>query len=202
MKKIFFSILFILIIQSTYAQIDFIWSFNAVDVGRNVAILCKKDFNNHSILFGIKYHINSIVHDNVNNVFRRRFYATNFMEHFGLELGYQYNFTLKEPNLSPFIFYDLQVTHSPIRNNMFLPAIAYDKDNILYRKHLVFFGPYTALENNIGIGCISNITNKLFLYQKIGAGVSIFLGNDPKRLPRQYEWEFGYVISTGIGYRF
>lgn len=202
MKRTIILLILILAIHTANAQIDLIGSFNAVDVGRNVAVLGKKDFNDHSVLFGVKYHINSIVHDNINNVFRRRFYATNFWEHFGLELGYQYNFTLKEPNIRPFVFYDLQVTRSPTRNNMFLPEIVYDKDNILYKRHLVFFGPYTALENNIGIGLIANLTQKLFLYQKLGTGVSLFFGNDPKRLPRKYNWEFGYVISAGLGYRF
>src|SRR6056297_263818 len=156
MKKIFFTILFIVIGQTAFSQLDIIASFNSVDIGRNVSLTLKKDLKKHSFLFGVKYHINKIVHDNQNNVFRKRFYAKDWKEHFGFNIGYQYNFDLNTLCIKPFLFYDFQFTNSHTRNLMYLP---YDYDlngDVLYKEYLEFFGPFIALENNIGLGFTAN----------------------------------------------
>jgi len=200
MKKILLVIIVITINQQVYSQLDIIGSFNSVDIGRNITITLKKDLKKHSFLFGAKYNINKIVHDNQNNVFRKRFYATDWQEHFGFNIGYQYNFSLKSSSLKPFAFYDFQFTNSHTRNLMYLP---YDYDingDVLYKEYLEFFGPFIALENNIGIGFTANLSENIFLSQKAGVGIVTFHGNDPKRPFINGSWEFGYIISIGLGY--
>lgn len=193
-------VLFVLFSQEVFSQLDLIASFNSVDIGRNLSMNIKKDIKKHSFLFGVKYNINKIVHDNQNNVFRKRFYATDWQEHIGFTLGYQYNFLLKSSPLKPFAFYDFQFTNSHTRNLMYLP---YDYDingDVLYKQYLEFFGPTIALEHNIGLGFNIKITNRLFLYQKIGAGIVTFHNID-KNIVGSGNWEFGYIISVGLGYQ-
>lgn len=190
---------FVVIGQTAFSQLDIIASFNSVDIGRNVNLNLKKDLKKYSFLFGIKYNINRIVHDNQNNVFRKRFYATDWQEHFGFNIGFQYNFLLKSSSLKPFAFYDFLFTNSHTRNLMYLP---YDYDingDVLYKRYLEFFGPTIALEHNIGLGITAKISNRFFLYQKIGAGVVTFHNID-KSIVGSGNWEFGYIISIGLGY--
>lgn len=187
--------------MSAFSQIDLIGSFNSVDIGRNFTLSIKKDINNHSFLFGIKYNINKIIHDNQNNVFRKRFYATNFVEHFGFDLGYQYNFTLKSSHVKPFVFYCLQFTDSHTRNLMFFPYGYMPNGQFVYIRILDFFGPTIALEHNIGIGLNVKLSNRLFLHQKIGVGIVNFINIDEKHVGAS-NWEFGSIISIGLGYRF
>jgi len=199
MRKILFTLLFVVIGQTAFSQLDIIASFNSIDIGRNVSLTLKKDLKKHSFLFGAKYNINKIVHDNQNNVFRKRFYATDWQEHFGFSIGYQYNFILKPSSLKPFAFYDFQFTNSHTRNLMYLP---YDYDingDVLYKQYLEFFGPTIALEHNIGLGIIAKIANRFFLYQKIGVGIVTFHNID-KSIVGSGNWEFGYIISIGLGY--
>jgi len=193
-------VIFFVFSQNVFSQLDLIASFNSVDIGRNLSINIKKDIKKHSILFGVKYNINKIVHDNQNNVFRKRFYATDWQEHFGFILGYQYNFLFKSSPIKPFAFYDFQFTKSHTRNLMYLP---YDYDfngDVLYKQYLEFFGPTIALEHNIGLGVDIKIINRLFLYQKIGVGVVTFHNID-KSIVGSGNWEFGYIISVGLGYQ-
>jgi len=200
MKKLVIILFIILSIARGYSQVNMIGSFNSVDIGRNISLTLKKDIKRHSILVGLKYNINRIVHDNQNNIFRKRFYATSFGEHFGFNVGYQYNFQLSKSTIRPFLFYDLQFTNSHTRNLMFLPYSYDTNGDVLYKRYLVFFGPTIALEHNIGIGFTVNILERLYLYQKIGAGIVNFFNID-KRIYGGVNWEFGSVISVGVGYR-
>ncbi|TSA33186.1 MAG: hypothetical protein D4R64_14705 [Porphyromonadaceae bacterium] len=200
MKKLVIILIIILSIAQGYSQVNMIGSFNSVDIGRNISLTLKKDIKRHSILIGLKYNLNRIVHDNQNNMFRKRFYATTFAEHFGFNIAYQYNFQLSKSTIRPFLFYDFQFTNSHTRNLMFLPHSYDTNGDVLYKRYLEFFGPTIALEHNLGIGFTVNILERLYLYQKIGAGIVNFFNVD-KRILGSGGWEFGSVISVGVGYR-
>lgn len=200
MKRLSIVLLVFFASHQAYCQLDLIGSFNTVDIGRNLNLTIKKDLGKHSVLLGLKYNLNRIVHDNQNNMFRKRFYATIFAEHFGFNVGYQYNFQLSKSTLRPFLFYDLQFTNSHTRNLMFLPYSYDTNGDVLYKRYLEFFGPTIALEHNLGIGFTVNILERLYLYQKIGAGIVNFFNVD-KRIIGSGGWEFGSVISVGVGYR-
>lgn len=200
MKRLSIVLLVFFASHQAYCQLDLIGSFNTVDIGRNLNLTIKKDLGKHSVLLGLKYNLNRIVHDNQNNMFRKRFYATTFAEHFGFNVGYQYNFQLSKSTLRPFLFYDLQFTNSHTRNLMFLPYSYDTNGDVLYKRYLEFFGPTIALEHNLGIGFTVNILERLYLYQKIGAGIVNFFNVD-KRIIGSGGWEFGSVISVGVGYR-
>ncbi len=53
----------------------------------------------------------------------------------------------------------------------------------------------------IGIGFTTKLYKKVFIYQKAGTGLATFHGNEPKLYPPiDNSWEFGYIISAGLGY--
>ena len=74
----------------------------------------------------------------------------------------------------------------------------------------IYAGPYHWLEHNIGIGFTVNIWKNLFFTQRLGGGGFLVLGKGDNNanaiLLEQYlhpcSFEFGYLFSTGIGYRF
>jgi opacity protein-like surface antigen len=200
MKKILFILLLTSSSQLAFPQTDVIGTFNTNFTGRNIALTFKKDLNRHSLIFGAKYNINRKVHDNQNNFFLKRFYATKPIEHLGFNFEYHYQFLLNNSAILPFVFYDLQFTNSHIRTVFVTPYEIGENSVITYKKTLEFFGPTIALEHNIGIGLSAQLTNRLFLYQKIGAGIVTYINIDDRILGAR-NWEFGYLISVGLGYQ-
>ncbi|MCF6352422.1 MAG: hypothetical protein L3J06_05380 [Cyclobacteriaceae bacterium] len=110
---------------TSFAQTDLNLTFNSVHIGRNLALTASKKIKRHTILAGIKYGINSFESDDQNLVFKKRFFATTFMQHWGLIAGYQYAFKVDKSYLEPYFFYEFQFTNSQTRNRMFLP-VGYD----------------------------------------------------------------------------
>jgi hypothetical protein len=82
---------------------------------------------------------------------------------------------------------------------MYLPYDIDSNGDILFKEYLEYFGPTIAIENNIGVGYNIELSNRLFLYQKIGAGI-VVLGNIDKSIVGARKWELGYLFSFGIGY--
>lgn len=187
-----------------FSQSDIGFVFNSTHSGRNVALSYSKTISKNEFGLGLRYNINRITHsDDQNKSYMKRLYATKPYQYFGIDLFYHRSI-LNWTNIKPYLVYDLQVTHSTSRNRMFLPC-DYDNDgNALYREVIEYFGPYTWLEQNIGIGFKENLFSNLYLTQKIGAGTSFIMGYDNKRLNRifnWFEWEFGYLIQVGLIYR-
>lgn len=185
------------------AQTEISLAFNYVDIGRNLSLSGTKSFSRHKIQVGIKYGINSFEHDNQNNLFKKRFFATDFIEHWGAILGYQYAFKPINNYVIPFLLYEMQLTNSHTRNDWVFP-VGYDTDgNVLYRKYLDYLGPTVALENYIGFGLNISLSEHLFITQKAGGGIALFYKTDPTyAFKNNRSWEFGYMLSLGLAYRF
>jgi len=205
-KKCLIVLISIISFSASFSQTDLSFSYNSVHVGRNVEINIKQNFKKkHSLIIGAKYHINSIIYDNQGNVFKKRFYATSFKEHWGFTLGYQRNFFFKKTDFTPFIFYDFQFTNSHTHNKMYIPYTYAEDGRVLYDREIVIFGPTIALENNIGIGMEQKIFNNFYLYEKAGMGM-VYYTNIDNRLRGGYtfdfDWEFCHILSIGLIYRF
>ena len=200
--KLFLFFLLSIAFLPGFAQTDLNLVFNSVHVGRNLSAVGKKQFDRHSIVFGLKYNINSIVHDNQGEVFKKRFFAKSFIEHWGLIAGYQYAIKLNKPYLEPYWFYELQFTNSHTRNPS--SQIIYDADGnfLLYKNEINFFGPIIALENYLGVGLNIQLSKNIFLAQKAGIGMVNYQNLDSIRSPFiNSTWEFGYIFSFGVMYR-
>jgi hypothetical protein len=189
------------------AQLNLSLSFNSIDSGRNIALAISKTFNSKNEFGGgVKFNISKLAHnDDQNNVYKKRLYPTEFIHHLGIT-GFYHRFIITNwEHVKPFIFYDLQVAYSTTRNRMLLPYTYDNNGDVLYKEHIEFFGPFTWVEQNIGIGFKIKLFDSWFIQQKIGFGTSFILGYDEMLLNKYFnwfEWEFGYLIHVGIGYKF
>jgi hypothetical protein len=188
------------------AQLSLSLSFNSTSSGRNLTLAVSKTFKTKNELGGgIRININQVVHpDDQNKSYMKRLYATEPIHYFGID-GFYHRYILnKWKNVKPYLFYDLQMTYSTNRNRMLLPYTYDNNGDVLYKEHIVLFGPFTWVEQNIGIGFKAKLLGSWYIQQKLGIGIAFILGKDEKR-PGTYdkfEWEFGYLIHVGIGYRF
>lgn len=207
-NKFCFLLLFtFLLVTNSYAQSDLFLKFNSTHSGRNLSLSYSKfilDKNEFGI--GLRYNINSIAHpDDQNNTYKKRLYATKPFQYLGAELFYN-RYVLKSFSfIDPFVFYNLQLSYSTTRNRMLLPHSRDSDGGQLYKEYIEFFGPYTWVEQNIGIGYKANLMGNWYIQHKIGFGTSFILGYEKKLLNKYFDWftwEFGYLISVGVGYRF
>jgi len=194
-------------VASAVAQTDVFTSFNATHAGRNISVSASKLIKGkHEIGGGLRFNLNRLAHtDDQNNVYKKRLYATNFFQHLGLGFFYHRRVFRKWKKIEPLVFYDMQVTYAPTRNRMLLP-FSYDVNgDVLYKEYIEFFGPFTWLEQNIGIGFKANLFSNFFIQQKVGFGTTFIMGFEKKLLSKYFNWfawEFGALINVGIGYRF
>lgn len=205
--KVVFIIFLLLLINMVCKGQELALVFNSTHSGRNLAINYIKDFNKNEIGVGLRYNINMFAHtDDQMNVFHNRQFATKPLHHIGFQAYYNRYIWSKL-----FAFYDIQLSHSETFNRMYLRYI-YDpnveeptRDDILYRKVLENFGPFTWIEQNVGIGLKLNITESIFLTSKIGVGVMLLYGTDiqlPSTISKKPEWEMSMLMSMGLSYKF
>jgi len=187
--------------------------FNSTHTGRNVTAQYEIKRGKSEYSLGLGININMYGHpDNQANIYKKRLYATKWYHYFNADFTYQrYIFNEKTTAVKPFVFYDLQAKYSTTRNQMVLPY-TYDstlvvnrpEDGILYRERIEYFGPFWWLENNIGIGFTADITDRIYIKQRIGMGVDLILGYDDQIVPKLFTWwgwEFSGLIHTSIGIR-
>lgn len=192
------------------------FAFNSTYSGRNCALSYIQSFNKSEVGIGLRYNINQWAMDDQNNVYYKRQYAYKPIDHIGTQLFYhQFIWSMI------YGFYDCQISYSKTLNKFFLAYIfdpevenptRYDPNNeipthddLLYKKHIESFGPFTWVEQNVGIGFKFEITESLFLSQKIGVGVLLLFGSD-EQLPQTWSKKPELVVSSlmniGISYKF
>jgi hypothetical protein len=196
-KKTLLFIILVGLIQSLTSQVRVATDFNSVISGRSINVLASGQLKNrHEFGGGLRININKYTHnDDQNNFFKKRMYATKPLHYFGIEGFYQVHIFQKLKYIDLFAFYDIQLSYSTT-GNRFNPF--YDE--------MLHFGPFTWIEQNIGIGFTVDIWNNIFFIQRLGGGVNFILGEDKKNdhylMKTPFTNEFGYLLSAGIGYRF
>lgn len=188
-------------INSVFGQTEIIGVFNAVHIGRNTNIELSQSFDAHSVSIGIKWHHASIVHDNENNLFFKRFYPKTFMEHVGFTLGYQYRFVLPETSFSPFIFYNFQFSNASIRNQAYIPFGKDENGDMLYYIDVQYLGPAIALENYGGFGFSFKLLGNFYAYQRFGAGMASFFNVPDGLIGESNNNELAFMLSVGLKYQ-
>lgn len=178
-------------VSNVVAQIEISTQFNSTASGRNVSILISKTKNNHEFGGGLKYNIGMLtMPDDQGKLYYKRLYPSTFGQHFGLQTFYNYHILKNWEHLQPFLFFDLQGTFSTTRNRYFS------------QQETTRYGPFTWLEQYIGIGFKVDLPNNFFITQKIGGGGMLIFGEDETLLKKSADWEFGGLLNFGIGYRF
>ena len=207
MNKYYLSLLLVVILANTlFAQSEIISAFNSTHSGRSITFVGTKTYNSRNEFgIGIRFNINKLAHnDDQNNVFKKRQYATAFIQHWGIETFYHRYILQKWECIHPFLFYDLQLSYSQTRNRMFLPNYYHEDIGYLYEEIIDFFGPYTWVEQCIGVGMKVKLIDGFYLYEKIGFGTTFILGKDESQFITydKFNWEFAGLLQVGIIYRF
>jgi len=211
-KNIIISILLFILSLSLYSQ-DLGINYNSTGSGRNITANYTQNISHNALTVGIGFNINSIKQpDDQSNIYYKRLYATASAQHLNFNLSYQHDIFYNLKNIKPFVFYDFQIKYSTTRSSMYL-AYAYDttylntshpEDGILYKKHIAYFGPYTWIENSIGLGFRVNITDRFYMQQRSGVGLYFVCGYGSGKdiaLKAKTEWEFMVLLNIGIVYR-
>lgn len=216
MKQLLFYFLFFCSININ-AQTELATTFNSTHSGRNIALSISKTYSSKNEFGGgVRYNLGMLaMPDDQNNVFYKRLYPSEFYQNWGI-IGYYHRYILKKwEYVRPFLFYDIQATYSTTRNRTLTPTgYAVDGHN-LYVEYIDRWGPFTWIEQNIGIGFKADLTDRFFIMQKIGFGNCFILGKDTNGyvydnervilLDKYFNWfttEFGGIIHIGVGYRF
>jgi len=188
-------------------------NYYSTGAGRNITVSYSEIINNSEIGIGLGYNIGSIKQpDDQNNIYYKRLFPTKSLHHLNFNLTYEHDIFYNLKTIKPIVFYDLQIKYSTTRSSMYTPYdydstylnTAHPEDGVLYKKHVAYFGPYTWIENSVGIGFKVDITNKFYLKQKIGGGVYFIHGYDSGEdivVKPKTEWEFMGLLNVGIVYR-
>ena len=180
--------------------------FNSTHSGRNFSIIYSNILDGkNEIGGGLRFNINQYAHpDDQNNIFYKRLYATNPLHYFGIEAFYNRYIFTNLGNMKPYLFYDIQATYSTTFNRMCLPYTYADDGEMLYKKYEEYFGPYTWIEQCVGLGFNVDIFRNWFFTQKVGIGACFIFGKE-YQIPSTwsgFSWEVGLLYNVGIGYRF
>ncbi len=182
-------------------------NYYSTGAGRNVTLSSSKNIGNSELGLGLGYNIGSIKQpDDQSNIFYKRLYPTKPIHYFNFNAYYNYYFYNKWNCFKPLFFYDIQIKYSTTRSSMYIPfdydstlVVDEPEEGILYRKYIEYFGPYLWVENSIGLGFKVDITDRIYLKQKVGLGIHLIFGED-ERLPGvSPEWEFYGLINIGLG---
>ncbi len=205
MKINWFTGFFFLCSVITNAQFEITSSFNGTHTGRNISLHLAKNLNaSNQMGIGIRYNIAKIAHnDDQMYAFWKRVYPTSYIQHYGIEGIYQKSILQKWDCVKPFLFYTVQFSYSTTKNKRYLPVYIFDNEgNELYKRYYDTYGPYTFIEQYIGIGYRAHLFGRFDFFQKIGGGVMFVIGEDEKRPSfDRFEWEFAEQFSAGLIYR-
>ena len=209
-KKAIALFIFLLAAYCSFAQNAAKVNYNTSTLRESLIVGYSRAFRQtHEIEVGLRIHINNLaMPDDQESVYYRRMYASNFAQHFGLQLGYNWYFFPCLDHLKPFVFYELQAAYSTTRNHGYGPAYNLNDGSYSIEEYTESFGPFLWLQNTIGVGFKVDIWKSFYLFEKIGFNATQIIGNDEKLMPdpfQKFPWlvnEFGYMISVGVGYRF
>lgn len=215
MRVILIFILFICFFDCEAQEISF--AFNSTFSGRNCALTYIKSFEKSEIGLGLRYNINQWANpDDQSNIYYKRQYAYEPMQHVGVQV-YYHHFIWS----MIYGFYDVQFSHSETLTKI-MSAHSFDPDienptrpdpenevpthdDLLYKRYIERFGPFTWVEQNIGIGFKFKISDSIYLTQKAGVGVMLLFGSDeqlPQTWPSAPEWTVSTLLNIGLTYKF
>lgn len=206
MMKSFIVIAFVLFSINNFAQnIDL--NYYSTGAGKNITVSYSKIIKNSEIGIGLGYNIGSIKQpDDQSNFYYKRLFPTKLIHYVNANSYFNYYFYNKWDCIKPLLFYDLQVKYSTTRSSMYI-VHDYDptlngntpEENLLYRNIIRFYGPFLWVENSLGVGLKVDISEKMYLKQRVGLGIYLIAGEDSRLVKQNHEWEFFPFLNVGVG---
>jgi hypothetical protein len=187
-------------------------NYYSTGAGKNITLAYSKEIKTMEFGIGLGCNINSIKQpDDQPNIYYKRLFATKPLHFLNFNLYYNQYIFNRFDQFKPYIFYDFQMKYSTTRSNMYIidridsTIISSDPaDQYLYRNYTEYFGPFLWIENNLGLGMKINITEKLYISQKIGLGIHFIIGEEPKLFMNKNSmlWEFHDFYAFTVGFKF
>ena len=211
MFKYNLGILIICVAFYTKSQTNFQTNFNSTFSGRNICLTSSKELKNKfeiggGFRFNLFYINGKLAHpDDQFNTYKKRLFMTKPIHYFGVSGFVNRQIFSNWKTIKPYIFYDLQATYSGTRNRFFLPFETATDGTVLYKEHIQFRGPFTWIEQNIGIGFKANLFDNLYFNQRVGFGSAFILGYEKQLLDKYFNWfawNFSTLFTVGLEYRF
>jgi hypothetical protein len=170
-------------------------SYYNTHIGSNIAMEYNRNFGKHTLVLGIKCHLNHDVGISSTpgnyETYRKHFYARKLTDYIGATLGYEYHLKNINPYVSPYVLYNLQYARMPVKHTWV------DRDyNYGYRYNVIYDGPFIALENTIGAGFSVKLTDWLSLNQSGGVNLPFIYNQYPELNNMLRGWNF-----DGISYQ-
>ena len=183
-------------------------NYNDVYIGKNISFsynLCPDSITGNTFVFGIKYHDNNPILDNQYYLFKDRFFAETFAEHFGLTLGYNKLFNIHKLKLNPFLFAITDLSYISLHGLARNPLGTMPDGSLIYTEMPFKTPPWLTIETRVGVGLNIPLFNNFSLTQSIGAGIGYFyeVEKDPKVvIYTENYWEIIGSWNIGILYSF
>lgn len=201
----------LVLISEIKAQSSVALGFNSTGGGRGITGVYYSQKDKNELGIGLRFNINySHNLDDQSKVFYKRIYALKPIHRFGLSASLQRYIFTNYKITSFFAFYNVQATYAMAKNHQFRMSDS-DSLGILYTNKELYLGPFTWVEQNLGIGHKMQLTDKVYLIQKLGFGTMFIIGREKtavldnditKHYFKRFSWEFGYLFNTGLGYNF
>ena len=182
--------------------------YNDVIVGRNLNLTYHSAVSKRISLYGgVKFHINQKDPPNDWYVFRKKTYAENGIQHWGVKAGIEASI-FRMPHSELFAFYDFQYTHATIRQGNYF-TVGYDSSDgsRLLKYQTQIFGPVHTFENYFGVGARFSIVDRIYAKGFIGGGGMLIKYNPVDNIHHvtyvgsSLEYQFGYMFGLGLEYK-
>lgn len=186
-------------------------NFNVVHIGRNQSLAVNYTHKKMTVALGAKYHFNKLVRFPQGELIKKSVHAITPAEHWGAEFSIKYQIFDRNNTFFAHLLYNGQFTRSHVRHENYfaildsptvpIPSSEFDYS---YSKYLNHLGPFSIIENHIGLAFDVFVTDQLYLSQRFGAGILFFKSSDDQNIiiSDAGNWELTEMLSLGIGYKF
>lgn len=200
------AILIILVsgIQISSAQHSISSNYTNNYIGHDFDLNYNYMIKKHKIIVGTSFLLNPDWQNNPSShTFYKAFHAFNFEDRFGLKLGYQYHFPLKNNKTAFFVSFDTRYRNGQTRKlqldyELIDPNIDYVKYPYAPYREAVS-GKIHAFSNQIGGGIQTHLFSNIYFNGQVGVGVDSFITKD---FLGNAGFNLSYIASLGIEYKF
>ncbi len=182
-KRILFICFYLLFTISLYSQKNnaFKLSYHWDHTGDNIEAAFQKNINNHSFSAGLLFFLNFNYDTNGHWTYKRQFYASDFIQHLGLNMAYSYSFHIKNSDITPYLYYDFHMFYNRIRfTNSLFPYGMYNNKELYLVDNKFLSEPLFTFQHSIGFGVRFPVYKNIDLFAQTGVGIIfIHLKNTP-----------------------
>lgn len=175
------------------SQNSLLLAINSTHPGYSMNLGFSSVFDHNSISFGLKYHINKSFYDSpVSNLYRKNYYSSTLIDHFGIIISYDYTFNTIGKSFYPFVYYYFEQT----RSSLIHPGTTGE----IHTEDL--FEAVWSFDNYCGVGIKYLITDRLSVYLKGGLGASTCIKPPHELLRKDFDTELASQLNLGFNLLF